>query len=466
MYPGEEENDEDNLTLSKFESMLKTNKVFFFDSEEFERIILYYFDTGKTALAKKALKLGLEQHPKAIGLKLVQVEILIFENKLEIAEKLLDEIYAVDPQNEEVYIQIASIHSKKHNHQKAIENLKIALSYSDDIGEIYNMIGMEYVFMDEFAQAIDYFLRFAEEHPEDPASIFNLIHCYRLSDQIELAIDYLENYINRFPYSHIAWFELGRLYFEEKNYEKALTAYEYATYIDDNFFGAYIERGKSLEKLKRFEEALKIYSYAMTETDPNPYLLMRIGKCFKKMGNKTEALKYFNKTIEEDPLLDKGWYTIANFYYHEKDYNKALFYINKTIEIENTSDVYWKKYAQINRKLNNTEETEIGYRKAVQHGNLELNTWLYWIDALIHLGEYQSAIETLTEAENYFSKEPQIEYRFAGAYFIENDFEKGKLHFKQGMKLDFESIYILIDLFPTIWKKKYIENLIKEFKSK
>ena len=52
-----DEEEDYNLSLSKFESMLKTNKVLFFDSEEFEEIILHYLDMGKSALAKKALKL-------------------------------------------------------------------------------------------------------------------------------------------------------------------------------------------------------------------------------------------------------------------------------------------------------------------------------------------------------------------------------------------------------------------------
>ena len=59
--------------------MLKTNNVFFFDSNEFEDIIDYYLDNGKIALAKKATKLGLEQHPTSTNLKLFQVEMFIFE---------------------------------------------------------------------------------------------------------------------------------------------------------------------------------------------------------------------------------------------------------------------------------------------------------------------------------------------------------------------------------------------------
>ena len=104
-----DEEDDYNLSLSKFESMLKTNKVLFFDSEEFEEIILHYLDMGKASLAKKALKLALEQHPKSTGLKLVQVEMLVYDDKLDQAEKLLNELYAIEPNNEEIYIQKANI---------------------------------------------------------------------------------------------------------------------------------------------------------------------------------------------------------------------------------------------------------------------------------------------------------------------------------------------------------------------
>lgn len=98
-----------SLPLTKFESMLKTNHVLFFDSEEFENIIHHYLNLGKIALAKKAIKLGLDQHPTSINLKLFRVEVFVFEDKLEEADLLLDRLYSLDPQNEEIYIQKANI---------------------------------------------------------------------------------------------------------------------------------------------------------------------------------------------------------------------------------------------------------------------------------------------------------------------------------------------------------------------
>ena len=52
-------NEDNNFSLSRFESMLKTNDVLFFDSNEFEKIIHHYLEIGKINLAKKAVKLGL-----------------------------------------------------------------------------------------------------------------------------------------------------------------------------------------------------------------------------------------------------------------------------------------------------------------------------------------------------------------------------------------------------------------------
>ena len=123
--------DNENLSLSKFESMLKTNNVLFFDSNEFENIIHHYLENGKIALAKKAIKLSLEQHPDSTNLKLFKVEVYVFENKLDEANKLLDALYELEPNNEEVFIQKANILSKQDEHQKAIDTLLIALDFAN-----------------------------------------------------------------------------------------------------------------------------------------------------------------------------------------------------------------------------------------------------------------------------------------------------------------------------------------------
>ncbi len=102
----------DNKSLKRFEKMLKTDSVYFFDSSEFDRIIKYYIDNGKINLARKAISLGEQQHPNIIGLRLLKAELFIIEEKFSEAIRLLDEVEAVEPTNEEVYIQKAMLFSK------------------------------------------------------------------------------------------------------------------------------------------------------------------------------------------------------------------------------------------------------------------------------------------------------------------------------------------------------------------
>lgn len=449
-----------NLSLSKFESMLKTNKVLFFDSEEFEEIILHYLDMGKASLAKKALKLALEQHPKSTGLKLVQVEMLVYDDKLEVAEKLLNELYAIEPQNEEIFIQKANIYSKRDNHEKAVELLQEALKLTDDYADVYNLIGMEYLFMDNLEFAKENFIKCLEEDVEDQAALYNVVYCFEFLDQNKEAIDFLEKYIDRNPYSEIAWHQSGRLYYGLQDYENALRCFDYASMIDDEFMGAFMEKAKSLERLKRYDEAIESYNRTIELDDPTSYALLRIGKCYEKLGNKPQALKFFHKTVHEDPLLDKGWIAITDFYVRQKNYQKALFYVNKAIGIDNENRLYWKRYATINRALDFLEEAEIGYRKAVEFGDYELDTWLYWIDILQYLGEFDAAIHTLLQATEYFPEEFQLEYRLAGLYFMQDDETKGKFHLSNGLRASFENHILIESLFPAIWERPDIQETI------
>jgi tetratricopeptide (TPR) repeat protein len=458
------EEEDYNLSLSKFESMLKTNKVLFFDSEEFEEIILHYIDSGKTSLAKKALKLALEQHPKSTGLKLVQVEMLVYEDQLDLADKMLNELYAIEPNNEEIYIQKANICSKRDQHEKAVELLKIALQYTDDYADVYNLMGMEYLFMDNLEMAKDSFIKCLEEDLEDQSALYNVVYCFEFLDQNKEAIAYLNQYIEKNPYSEIAWHQVGRLHYGLKEYEEALRAFNYATLIDDEFMGAFMEKAKALERLKQYTEAIESYERTIELDDATSYALLRIGKCHERLGNTALAIKYYNQTVHEDPLLDKGWIAITDFYVREKNFQKALFYVNKALAIDNQNQLYWKRYATINKEMNFFEEAEFGYRKAVEFGDYQLDTWLFWVDILQFLGEFNSAIQTLLQATEYFPEENEIEYRLAGLYFMIQDKTKAKFHLSNGLRLNFDNYILIQDLFPMIWEEKTVQNYIAKHK--
>ena len=408
-----EEEEEDNFSLTRYESMLRSNDVKFFDSDEFEGIIHHYLENGKIAKAKKAISLGLSQHPSSVNLKLLQVEVLVFEDRLDKADSLLAQLHAIEPDNEEIYIQKANILSKQNKHTKAIDLLNLALAHSGDPADVYSLIGMEYLFMDDFENAKVNFMRCLEADDEDYSALYNIIYCFDFLDQHEEAIEYLNIFLDKNPYCEVAWHQVGKQYYDLQEYEKALAAFDFAIISDDYFIGAYLEKGKVLERLKRYEEAIENYRITLELDDPTSFALLRIGKCYEKLGKNDLAIQHYSKTVHEDPLLDKGWIAITDFYFRKKNYQKALYYINKAINIDSENVLYWKRYAKINNRLAFFEEAERGYRKALDLGNYELETWLNRADILRFLGESDGAVQSLYQALEFYPENAEIQYRLA-----------------------------------------------------
>lgn len=449
--------------LSKFESMLKANKMAFFDSDEFEEIIIYYLDHGKATMAKRALKFALEQHPHSVSLQLAHAEILIYEDKIEHAETILYDLLKVEPFNDEIYIQIASIFSKKDDHQKAIEQLKIAAKYSNDLADVYNLMGMEYLFLEQLEEAKSCFITCLDNDLEDYTALYNVVYCYEYLEQYEEGILFLEDFINKNPYSQVAWHQQGRLLYILKKYPEALTAFDFAFIIDEFFTGALIEKAKCYEKLGKVQDAIACYLYASELEDGSSYVFLRLGKCFEKIKDYEKALHYFSKTTKEDPLLDKGWLGITDFYVHQKNNHKALYYIKKAIEIDRDNLEYWCRYIQINYSLANYEEVIYGYHVATKIKPLRQDFLLKYIDSYINLNDLEEAINLLVEANFKFPKNRAFTIRLAGILLNVNNKEFGFKYLKEVLDEKSNGIETFKNLFPETFEDKEVQSFIKAY---
>lgn len=450
-----------NLSLTRFEKMLKTNRILFFDSNEFENIISYYLENGKINFAKKAIKLGLEQHPDSSNLALFEIEILIFENKLDNAEKLLEGLILSEPSNEEIYIQKANIYSKKKLHKKAILCLKKILDFNTDNPEVYSLIGVEYLFLEDFENAKDNFINCLNYDDSDYSALYNIVYCFEILEQNDKAIDYLNTYLDSNPYCEVAWHQLGKQYLIFKNYVKAISAFDFAIISDEYFVGAYIEKGRALEKINKYNEAIENYKLIIALKDESSYPLLRMGICYDKIGNYKKAIQNFNDCVKIDPQLNKAWYLLAEIYYKNQKYKSAILNIKKAIDINSENENYWKLYAKINIGLKLYEEADIGFQKIIELGEADESIWIAKTDVLIKLGEYNHAIDILEKCYELLDDKSIILYRFSGIYFLQNKIEDGIVNLKKALSINKENKYIFKELFGTISKYKYLENLLK-----
>jgi tetratricopeptide (TPR) repeat protein len=452
------------MSLTKFESMLKTNNIFFFDLVEFEEIIIHYLDAGKHSLAKKAVKLGLEQHPQSVDLKLLQVEIYIFEDELDKATSLLKKLERIEPSNDEIFIQKATINSKTGNHKQAIINLEKALTFTDDKLDVWSLIGMEYLYLDNFKKARLSFEKCIEVDFEDYSALYNIVYCFDMEEKHQKAIVYLDNYINVNPYCEVAWHQLGRQYFILKMYDKALNSFDYAVLIDESFIGGYLEKAKTLEELERYQEAIDNYLITLELDDPTAFAYVRIGECYERIHKFDAAISYYKKAVHEDPLLDRGWILLTDLYYNDENYQKASYYISKALKIDEDNSLYWRKYSQIKLKLNFFEEAVIGFENCLELNDDALEIYIGLIDVLSFLGKFEDAITVLFKAQKTYKNIAEIEYRLAGLFFILNKEKYGFYHLIAALKIDYDYHAILKEIYPTIFENKKVQKLIVNYK--
>lgn len=453
-----------NQPISKFESMLKTDDVYFFDAEDFEDIIHHYLNNGKISLAKKAIKIGLQQHPDSTDLKLLNIEVLVFENNLDRAEEMLDKLQQVDSQNEEILIQKANIYSKKDNHEAAVVLLQKALELSEGSLDIYSLLGMEYLFMDNFEKAKESFMTCVVHDYTDYASLYNVIYCFEFLEDYEGAIQYLNEYLDRNPYCQVAWHQLGKQFYTKEMYKEALAAFDFAIIADDTFIGAYFEKGKVLEKMGAYSEAIENYETTVKIEDPTSHAYLRMGKCYEKLGNEEMAKFYYYQTVHEDPLLDKGWLAITDFYYRNDNYEKAIYYVNKAINIDEQNPMYWKKCARIHAALKNYDEADFAYKQAVELGNYEFDTWMNWAEVVTQNKDVEAAIQILIQAFEFYPDKAEVLYKMAGLYLMVKDPVKAQYRLIKALKLDLGKLSFFEMEFPSYYNSDWAQNIILDIK--
>lgn len=452
------------MPLAKFESMLKTNSIYFFDLVEFEEIIVHYLDNGKHSLAKKAVKLGLQQHPASIDLKLLEVEILIFDNKLEEASNLISKIQELDPNNEEVYIQKATILSKEGSHKESIETLKTALLYTDDKVDVWSLMGMEYLYLDDYENARLNFAKCIDVDYEDYSALYNIVYCFDMQEDHQQAISFLNNYIDKNPYCEVAWHQLGRQYFVLEMYKEALTSFDYAALIDESFIGAYLEKAKCLEELEMYEQAIENYLITLELDDPTAFAYVRIGECYQSLDDIETAIQYYKKAVHEDPLLDKGWVLLTDAFYDLENYQKAHYYIKKAIRIDDCNTLYWRRYANITIKLNFYEEAVKGFQTCLDLQDEEIEVYIALVDVLCFLGDFSDALQILLKAQKIHKDFAEIEYRLSALFFVLNKETYGITHLINGMKIDYDYHIILKEIFPIVYENQKIQKLLVDYK--
>lgn len=406
------EQDHSMQLVSRYEQMREKNESYYFDVEQFEEIVEFYFDDNKYAKALQVIEYAYTLFPENFTLMLREAQILTGLGHLTKALTRLKVLEKIDA-NEEVLLTLASIYSQQREHKTAIQLLKKALAlgtreYQD---EIYLEIALEYENMERFDKAQEILAEAILLNPENEILLYEFAYCLDIGDKAAEAVEFFARFTEHHPYNFSAWYNLANAYQKLGQLEEALEAYDFCIAIQEDFTPAYYNKAHTLFKMDRFQEAVQVFEETYTFEQPQSPVYCHIGECFEKMNELDKALFYYRKSISldennADAFLGMG----ITLDLMEKTVD-GLSYIEKAIQLEPENPDYQVFQMEFLKKLERFAEAEaIGESCIVLFPDNE-DIWLDYSDVFAQQGDIQKAMDIINTGWQNCPQSNDIGYR-------------------------------------------------------
>ena len=448
-------NPENNILkkVALFESMLKDNTFTFFDAEDFEVIIEYYFQLRLKDKASKALRIGLDQYPNDLTLLLIKVETLNASQQFEKSLKILVKLNEFYPNNIEVIFGLGKIYS-------ILENFTLAIDLFNDVyksilldssqNEFLKDLSFEYMQIGQNNQAIEILKHILKINPYDETSMMEIGVAFHGADRLEEAVVYFKNIIDNNPYNHLAWFNLATIYNIDENWKDAIFGYEMCLVINEKFTAAHYGKANSYIQLKEYQKAIDSFNESFVYDRPHAYAYCSIGECYEKIGNYSKALIFYEKSLEIDDTLSESWLGIGVVRDLKNEPKKAIKFIKKAIELDSDNSEYWYLYAEILTKLKKNEEAEIAFKKVIEIEPNNIDAWIDYSNFLFDNNSKLKALKEIKKAIDNNQNDFDLKLRLIAMQISIGLISDAKLSLNKMQNYDKNILKKLIDIYPEV----------------
>tara|TARA_B100000029_G_scaffold473521_1_gene514993 strand:+ start:1019 stop:2983 length:1965 start_codon:yes stop_codon:yes gene_type:complete len=274
-------------------------------SKEEIKLILDLFKLNKLEEANRKVDNILIKYPKSSILFNILGAILSEQNKLEKAVEKYNESIKNNPNYFQAYNNLGVCLYKKGEIREAIYNYHKAIKIKPNHSDSHNNLGIAFKEIGEYENSINSFKKAIEVDENHADAHNNLGTIYKQIKEYKQSIYHYEKAISIKPNSPATYSNLGNLYKAMGKYEKAISLHKKAMQVDEGYADAYYNLGTLFEKLNNFIDATKNYEKAI-EIQPdhagaNSNLLFNL--CWSE--NNTNYLKIAENYSNAIKILNK-----------------------------------------------------------------------------------------------------------------------------------------------------------------
>ncbi len=323
--------DEVRELVLDFENTVLKGQARFFDVDELEVIIDYYFEVGDKHPLEAAVEYAEKLYPNSTTIRLRRAHLMMSHEQYSQALKVLNQMREAEPQNTDVAYSLGVANGAVGDSRKAIAYFKEAATDGWMLGRVYSNMAEEYYKLKDYDAAINCYRKAMESDSCDDIAIYNYYDVCFEAGRIEQAVDYLSEYVKKNPYSRESWYCLGCAYRDLTLYEKAVDAFEYAIAIDKGYTEAYIALSQTQDFMGNTAEAVTTMLRVLDYCDDRAHVYRTIGSLYAREANYDTAMAYFKKAVEENPADAEAYASLALCYLELGDTCTAVSKVNRAL---------------------------------------------------------------------------------------------------------------------------------------
>jgi tetratricopeptide (TPR) repeat protein len=332
--------EEMNDLMAKFFQMKDFGSPIYFDSDEFEALIDYFFEEGEAEHIEYLLQLALEQHPGNHDFLLRKAQYHAINGQDELGLDILNQLngLATDP---DYFMIKGTLLSNLQKYREAIEEYTNALNQGQDLEEVYSNIAFEYENLEQYDKAIEYLNKVLDINPDNESALNEIGLCFEMGDDSSRAIQFFNDFIDQHPYSRSAWFNLAISYNSIGKSSQAIDAYEFSLAIDDDQPSAYFNIANIYAGLENHPRAIDYYRRTLIKESPDAITYYYMGESYEKMDRFDDALNAYTNSYNINKSFHEALIGMSRCYFVIGDEEEAFKKLEDAIKLEEPFPLFW-----------------------------------------------------------------------------------------------------------------------------
>jgi len=205
------------------------------------------------------------------------------------------------------------------------------------------------------------------------------------------------------------FFRKGTQLLGTNNYHEAIANFDQAIEIQPSYSEAWYMKGYALFSLEKYQKALVAYDRALENNPDYVDAWHDRGSILRNLGRNQEAIASYDKAIEIQPDYALAWHNRGKALFAMEIYEEAINSFDKAIQSESNNADAWISKGDVYKKLKSYEEAISAYNQAMLV-KPKSNGWLYQIQILRQLGDYQRIIEVCERKLQFQADDGEVWY--------------------------------------------------------